>query len=160
MTTAAAPPEPSRGDRRGFLSRLALLTGLGAVFLAAGSIAARYLYPLKAIRRKRSIYLAPVADIPAGKGKPFGLPGGGTALVTRTDSGIVALSNTCPHLGCKVHYDGVRGSFVCPCHGGVFDATGTAIAGPPKDEGKNLKRYAVSRVGENLFIEIEETIQA
>lgn len=136
-----------------------MMTGLGTAFASAGAIAARYLYPLRAVRSTRTIYLAPVADVPPGKGRPYRLPDGGTALVTNTGADIVALSDVCPHLGCKVHYAADQGKFLCPCHGGVFEKDGTAIAGPPADEGKNLKRYAVSREGDNLFIDIEETFQ-
>ncbi len=146
-------------SRRGFLARLLMTTGLGAVLASIGGIAGRYIYPLRGVRLKRSIFLAPTADVPPGRGRPYKLPDGGTALVTDTGSEIVALSDVCPHLGCKVHYDPAQGRFLCPCHGGVFEKDGTAIAGPPADEGKNLKRYTVTRVGENLFIEIEETIQ-
>ena len=145
--------------RRGFLARGAMVTGLGAVVVALGGIAARYIYPLKGIRRTRRIFLAPSSDIPAGKGKPYTLPDGSTALVTNTGAEVLALSNVCPHLGCKVHYDGAEGNFRCPCHNGVFAKDGTAIAGPPADEKKNLHRYAVSKVGENLFIEFEEIIR-
>ncbi|HEU4401354.1 MAG TPA: Rieske (2Fe-2S) protein [Candidatus Polarisedimenticolia bacterium] len=148
-----------RSERRSFLARLLMMTGLGMVVASTGAIAARYLYPLKALKRRRTIFLAPANDIPAGKGRPYRLPDGGTALVTDTGQGIVALSDVCPHLGCKVHYDSAQGRFLCPCHGGVFEKDGRAIAGPPADEGKNLKRYAVSHVGDNLFVEIEETVQ-
>jgi cytochrome b6-f complex iron-sulfur subunit len=161
LSDPAGTPQTPRPapDRRGFLARLMMVTGLGAVVAAASVMAARYIYPLKAIRRTRSIFLAPKADIPPGRGKPYRLPDGGTALVTDIGTEVVALSDICPHLGCKVHYDAARGQFLCPCHGGVFGKDGTAIAGPPANEGKNLKRYAVRRVGENLFIEVEETIQ-
>jgi cytochrome b6-f complex iron-sulfur subunit len=155
-------PETANGGpagRRGFVARLLMLSGLGAVAASFGGIAARYLYPLKAIRRRRSIFLAPASDISPGRGRPYRLPDGGTALVTDTGAGIVALSDVCPHLGCKVHYDAAQGKFLCPCHGGVFERNGTAIAGPPADEGKDLKGYAVTRIGDNLFIEIEETVQ-
>lgn len=145
--------------RRGFLGRLAMITGLAAAGAALAGIAGRYIYPVKAFHRKRNIYLAPVSDIPAGKGRPYTLPGGGTALVTDTGGTIVALSDICPHLGCKVHYEPEARQFICPCHGGVFDSNGTAVAGPPADEKKDLKRYEVARVGENLFIEIDETIE-
>jgi cytochrome b6-f complex iron-sulfur subunit len=133
--------------------------GLGSLLVSLGGIAARYIYPRRALRRKRSIFLAPTGDIPAGKGRPYSLPDGSTALVTDTGSGIVALSNVCPHLGCKVHFEAAQGKFVCPCHQGVFEKDGTAVSGPPAEEGKNLKRYEVSRVGDNLFIEIEEVVQ-
>ena len=155
--------DPRKSDpvttRRGFLSRALVATGLGAVMLALGGIATRYIYPLKGIRRTRRIFLAPVTDIPEGKGRPYTLPDGGTALVTNTGREVVALSNICPHLGCKVHYEAARGEFLCPCHGGVFEKNGTAIAGPPADEKTNLKRYAVSKVGNNLFIDFEEIIR-
>ena len=146
-------------NRRGFISRILMMTGLASVATAVGAMAGRFVYPLKGVRLRRSIYLAPAADIPPGKGRPYGLPGGGTALVTDTGAGIVALSDVCPHLGCKVHYDPDAAKFLCPCHGGVFAKDGKAIAGPPADEGKNLRRYPVTRVGGNLFIEIEETVQ-
>ena len=151
--------QPDPVTRRGFLARAAMVTGLGAVMVALGGIAARYIYPLKGIRRTRRIFLAPASDIPEGKGRPYTLPDGSTALVTDTGAGIVALSNICPHLGCKVQYESAQGRFLCPCHGGVFEKDGTAIAGPPADEKKNLKRYAVSKVGDNLFIDFEEIIR-
>lgn len=144
--------------RRSFLGRLLMATGLGAAATTAAGIAGRYVYPLKGILRRRSIFLAPAADIPAGKGRQYTLPGGATALVTDTGSEFVALSNVCPHLGCKVHYEASAGKFLCPCHGGVFEKDGTAIAGPPADAGKNLTRYPLTRVGGNLFIEIDENV--
>jgi len=156
---AGDPQSGGTVTRRGFLVRAAMVTGLGAVVTVLGGFAARYIYPLKGIRRARRIFLAPSSDVSAGKGRPYTLPDGSTALVTDTGAGIVALSNLCPHLGCKVHYDGAQGKFICPCHGGIFEKDGTAIAGPPADEKKNLKRYAVSNVGGNLFIEFEEIIR-
>lgn len=153
-------PRPTEAvSRRGFLARAAMGMGLGGVMVALGGIAARYIYPLKGIHRTRRIFLAPISDIPTGKGKPYSLPDGSTALVTDTGTEVVALSNICPHLGCKVHYESTQGKFLCPCHGGVFEKDGTALAGPPADEHQNLKRYTVSKVGENLFIDFEETVR-
>jgi nitrite reductase/ring-hydroxylating ferredoxin subunit len=152
-------PRPAEAvTRRGFLARAALVTGMGGIMVALGGIVARYIYPLKGIRRTRRIFLAPSSDIPAGKGRPYTLPDGSTALVADTGTEVVALSDICPHLGCKVHYESTQGRFLCPCHGGVFEKDGTAIAGPPADEHKNLKRFSVSKVGDNLFLDFEETI--
>jgi cytochrome b6-f complex iron-sulfur subunit len=145
--------------RRGMLARLMMAAGLTAGGGVFAWIAARYVTPLKAIRNRRQIYLASVKDVPAGKGRKFGLPGGATALVTQAKGEIVALSDTCPHLGCKVHFEPDRGQFVCPCHNGIFDSNGIAISGPPAEQGKNLHRYDVKQVGDNIFLEIEETIQ-
>lgn len=46
-------------------------------------------------------------------------------------SSVHAFSATCTHLGCQVRWDGGSSRFRCPCHGGVFDAQGNVIEGPP-----------------------------
>jgi cytochrome b6-f complex iron-sulfur subunit len=149
---------PQRG-RRWFVSSLIMLGGLAASYGTAILMAARYIYPRKGIRRVRRVFLAPIADVPEGASRSYSLPGGAVALVTNTGADVVALSNTCPHLGCKIHWETSAKEFRCPCHGGVFTPDGTATAGPPAQEGKNLKRYPVTRVEQNLFIDVEEVIQ-
>jgi len=52
-------------------------------------------------------------------------------LVWDGASGVRAMSATCTHLGCQVQWDGEGARFRCPCHGGVFDATGKVVSGPP-----------------------------
>jgi Rieske Fe-S protein len=52
-------------------------------------------------------------------------------LVWDGDQTIRALSATCTHLGCQVAWDGEGKTFRCPCHGGVYDATGKVVEGPP-----------------------------
>lgn len=44
---------------------------------------------------------------------------------------LIALSNTCRHLGCPVGYDEKQEKFVCPCHGGVYKKNGEKESGPP-----------------------------
>jgi Rieske Fe-S protein len=44
---------------------------------------------------------------------------------------VVALSTRCMHLGCPVRYVEAAERFICPCHGGVYDFTGTPSGGPP-----------------------------
>jgi len=41
-----------------------------------------------------------------------------------------ALSQKCPHLGCKVPFCETSGRFECACHGSVFDLGGEWIKGP------------------------------
>jgi menaquinol-cytochrome c reductase iron-sulfur subunit len=41
------------------------------------------------------------------------------------------LSPICPHLGCPLQWHSSQNQFVCPCHGGVFDANGSKVSGPP-----------------------------
>ena len=44
---------------------------------------------------------------------------------------IVAISSRCAHVGCPVRFVAYAGSFVCPCHGGVYDFLGRRTGGPP-----------------------------
>lgn len=37
---------------------------------------------------------------------------------------IIAFSDTCPHLGCKVDYQEGSKSFLCPCHASAFELDG------------------------------------
>jgi len=46
------------------------------------------------------------------------------------DGELFAVSNTCPHLGCKVHWNSVETTWDCPCHGSRFRPDGTVIEGP------------------------------
>ena len=47
------------------------------------------------------------------------------------DQTVHAFSATCTHLGCQVRWDADTTRFRCPCHGGVFDAQGNVVEGPP-----------------------------
>src|SRR5579859_2313046 len=44
---------------------------------------------------------------------------------------VVAISSRCVHVGCPVRYVAAAESFVCPCHGGVYDFRGIRSGGPP-----------------------------
>jgi menaquinol-cytochrome c reductase iron-sulfur subunit len=46
-------------------------------------------------------------------------------------AGFVALSTRCMHLGCPVRFVEASQRFICPCHGGVYDFTGSVTGGPP-----------------------------
>lgn len=56
------------------------------------------------------------------------------------------ISNVCMHLGCPVQAS--RAGFVCPCHGGAYDADGGRKAGPPV---RPLDRYIWEQRGEELW---------
>jgi Rieske Fe-S protein len=44
---------------------------------------------------------------------------------------VIAVTSRCAHVGCPVRYVDAARSFVCPCHGGVYDFRGLRIGGPP-----------------------------
>jgi menaquinol-cytochrome c reductase iron-sulfur subunit len=44
---------------------------------------------------------------------------------------FLVLAINCAHLGCPVTWFPESGLFMCPCHGGVYYATGERASGPP-----------------------------
>ena len=116
MSGAGARP-PSRGRRRA----LALLgAGLGVPLAGACTP------PQPPDRRVR----VPLSELPPGVHVTATYDGDPVELV-RTDSGVVARSLLCTHFGCRLRWHPEESRYVCACHGGVFDADGRPIAGPP-----------------------------
>ena len=56
---------------------------------------------------------------------------GGTVAAYRDEHGeVTAVSPTCTHLWCRVHFNDAERSWDCPCHGSRFAIDGTVIEGP------------------------------
>ena len=70
----------------------------------------------------------------------------------RDGDGYRALSATCSHLGCRVHWDDATSQFRCPCHGGVYSREGLVVAGPPP---RPLTRVNVRVNSHTSEIEVE-----
>lgn len=51
----------------------------------------------------------------------------GTVYIRKIGNQIVAFSDTCPHLGCKVDYQDGKKEFLCPCHASAFDLEGVPM---------------------------------
>ena len=142
-----------------------MTAGLAAAYGGLGLVGVRYLYPA---RNKRTawMYVVDLASFKRGASTPFRTPGGEKVMIARIGdaddpSAFVALSSTCPHLGCQVHWEGGQNRFFCPCHNGTFDATGVATGGPPKEAGQSLPRYPLKVEGGLLYIEVAvETLPA
>lgn len=57
----------------------------------------------------------------------------GAVWLRRTgEKSVLALTATCPHLGCSVDFDPADGDFHCPCHTSAFDRDGNRKSGPAK----------------------------
>lgn len=53
-------------------------------------------------------------------------------FVTRRADGSFEVFHThCTHVGCPISWNAGAQRFFSPCHGGVFDADGRVLAGPP-----------------------------
>jgi menaquinol-cytochrome c reductase iron-sulfur subunit len=62
---------------------------------------------------------------------------------------VIAISSRCAHVGCPVRYVSAAESFVCPCHGGVYDFRGLRVGGPPP---RPLDRFYTLIRGENVLL--------
>lgn len=154
-------------SRRSILARASQVFMAGGVVAAYGTFAgflARYLYPARSTPTSW-LFVAEVKRFGRGDSLLFETPAGATVNVARQGSGaqaadFIALSSTCPHLGCQVHWEAANSQFFCPCHNGAFNVTGEAIAGPPAESGQSLSSYPLQVRGGLLFIEVPQAVVA
>lgn len=72
----------------------------------------------------------PISDLPVGV-RVRVVYEGHPVEVLRTAEGVTARSLLCAHMGCEVRWSQATRTYNCPCHGGVYDAGGEVVAGPP-----------------------------
>lgn len=152
-----------QSDRRNFLGGVAMTGGLVAGYGTFFSFAGRFLYPAKG-EPTGWMFVAPVADFKPGEARAFLAPNGARVVIRMQggpgdggSGGFTALSSTCPHLGCQVHWEGYNNRFFCPCHNGVFTPEGKGIGGPPGDAGQSLPVYPLKVEAGLLYIEVPLT---
>lgn len=134
-------------ERRNFLVR-AWVAGAGLVAAAGAWTTWDLLRPLPATGFGGVVRAIPpesvpeigVVEVPAAR-----------AYLTRLNGEIVALSEKCTHLGCRVPFCESSGQFECPCHGSVFNRVGDYLAGPAP---RGMDRYPVD-VGEDGLLRID-----
>ncbi len=54
----------------------------------------------------------------------------GVFIVKHDDGSVLALSNKCTHLSCRVNWKPEEKAYICPCHNAYFDINGGIIKGP------------------------------
>jgi len=148
-------------DRRGFIknaSRVAMTAGVVGGYGGFAAIAGRYLYPSRTGEVMWQ-FVSEAGGIDVGQAIRYRGPSGETINITRLarDGGsddFIALSSTCPHLGCQVRWEAQNDRFFCPCHNGVFDPSGVATGGPPGEAGQSLPRYELKVVDGLLHIAV------
>jgi menaquinol-cytochrome c reductase iron-sulfur subunit len=62
---------------------------------------------------------------------------------------VIAISSRCVHVGCPVRFVAAAASFVCPCHGGVYNFTGMRVGGPPP---RPLDRFYTLIQGDRVLL--------
>ena len=139
--TATPVPDPSKMDRRRFLSWF----GLGWLSFAAAtggalSILLRFLFPNVVFEPPTSFKAGFPSDYEVGTVDERWKEKYGVWMV-RVMEGIYALSTVCTHLGCTPNWLGTENKFKCPCHGSGFYKTGINFEGPAP---RPLERYRIS----------------
>lgn len=132
----------------GLFASYGLLAGQGLLFLL----------PKKTKARTRLLYAGQIDQYKIGSVQKFYDIQGNEILVKRDENGFNAFSSTCPHLGCKVHWEEDKSRFLCPCHNGLFDLNGKAYAGPPADADQRLANVPVKvdEIGGVVYIEVPD----
>ncbi|MBN1492457.1 MAG: Rieske (2Fe-2S) protein [Phycisphaerae bacterium] len=154
--TVAETSSDTRQNRRSIV-----LWGLAAVGVVAGYGTGlwhfmKYLVPLGDKVRYREMFVGPVDALQVGQSRLVRTPAGETFLMARTEDGFRVLSDICPHLGCRVHWEPQTKQFICPCHMGIFDEEGLAISGPPAEAGQRLVALDTVVRGGSVFVLIKE----
>ncbi len=154
----------SRRDMLGAVTTVAMFAGLAGGYGMFFALAGQFLFPAR--RGTAWMFVANAAKIPPGESISFASPAGLSVVIQRgahastshgLDPGIddfIALSSTCPHLGCRVHWESAQQRFFCPCHNGAFDHEGRPTAGPPLAANQHLPRYSLKLEQGLLFIEL------
>ena len=119
--------------------------------------------------------LAALAVIPscASKPEPSGprlewsrLPEGSRVIVvdgsvpieiSREGNQVHARSLLCTHQGCEVIWNSGTARYECPCHEGVFDASGQPLMGPPREP---LREFPVEQTDRYVQVDTRAPLEA
>jgi len=155
------PEKDVEPGRRAFLRSGIMWLGLGAGYAVGAAHFLRYLVPLGREENRREMFVGPVDALRVGQSRVLRTPTGESYVMARIaeaaeSASFRVLSDVCPHLGCRVHWEPENDRFYCPCHAGVFDPSGKAVGGPPAEAGQDLTELETRVRGSSVFVMIEE----
>lgn len=149
FNTNASAPELKQG-RRNFLLKLCW-TGLSLFLTACLAAMVKFFWPRVSGRPARSVPVGFPDDYQPGQ---VVYQRGPKVFIARDEKGFLCLSARCTHLGCMVVWNRDHRMFLCPCHGGKFNADGRNVEGPPP---RPLDLLAL-RIDENGFLVVDQDI--
>ncbi len=72
----------------------------------------------------------------------------GVHVVRQGETEVTVFDPHCTHLGCPLSWSTGSENFVCPCHGGSFNASGEVISGPPP---RSMIQYQTRIEGDEIL---------
>jgi cytochrome b6-f complex iron-sulfur subunit len=126
-----SPGQHTKTKRRGFLNILWSVLGLaalGEMVWLAGSFFRPRRFDGKTDGTSTMVTAGPVSNFHTHTVTAFQT--GQFYLARLKDGGFLAISRKCTHLGCTIPWVKGKDRFVCPCHGSVFDITGSVLEAP------------------------------
>lgn len=142
---------PRKTTRRKFIEKLFVGGGLLASALLLLRHGVSYVFPSMDSPPMRKLLIGRTGDLKSGEAKEVQV-GDNLLYLVRDENGFKVLSSVCTHLGCKVNWEAHRNRFYCPCHKGIFNASGNVIEGPPP---RSLDEYKVAAENNLIYIWIE-----
>ena len=141
-----------------FIQGIHALMGATLAFVVGGAVVA------PSFTRRKSAWLpaASLSDLEEGTPKQIALQvtrsDGATQVIdrrlvflVRSGSSVRALDSTCTHLGCRTRFNAQTSRIECPCHGGMYDAAGRVIGGPPPSP---LQSLPARIEDDHVFVEV------
>jgi Rieske Fe-S protein len=155
LTPSETANDNSRNSKRDFLSKIFIILGVAFAYGLLALEGLFFIVPKKGETDKIKIYGGRLSQYKLGTVRAFYDPEGNEILIMRDESGLRAFNSVCPHLGCRVRWEGDKNEFFCPCHKGIFNSEGVAISGPPADARQSLKKVSVEVDEKSQIVYIE-----
>lgn len=126
--------------------------GGGLLGVAAGWTTFESLRPLAGAAAGAKLKLSSASNYPADTATYVTA---GRLWIANTGTQLFALSQRCPHLGCRVPFCESSGHFECPCHGSKFDIGGEWIEGPAP---RGMDKFELSMEGDSLVVDTSKLL--
>ena len=149
LNTNTSSIKPKQG-RRKFLLRLSW-TGLSLAFATFLAAMISFVRPRVPSRLAMSVKVGFPDDY---RHDQVVYHSGRKLFIVRDEKGFLSISAVCTHLGCIVVWNRDHHMFLCPCHGGKFDADGQNVEGPPP---RSLDLFAI-RLDDNGSLVVDQDI--
>jgi len=149
-------------SRRSWLASLAMGVGLISSYGMFAVQGLLFLLPQRLKAPTRRLFAGQIDQFQIGALQVVLDLQGNEILVKRDQQGLRAFNSTCPHLGCRVHWQAEQRRFFCPCHNGVFNADGVATEGPPAAAGQSLAQVPteVDQKSGVVYLEVKDVRKA